>query len=182
MNTAGEYELDGWEKSRPKAAAPPSLELEKVSEEERRCLSALLDPWTKQLQHLSDTWGPHLRLLPDDPPYEEMKNIFSRTWRLTEICILIERVLDDRAFSEVVDPWLSRMTDKTMPADIRQKLHDFNSAWTTLFEEVEPLAEEWREAQKDRVPDKALAKLNAEFGHLLEEPDKPRPTRRISRQ
>ncbi|MDP9487450.1 MAG: helix-turn-helix domain-containing protein [Actinomycetota bacterium] len=165
-----------------KAGAPPLPELEKVSEEERRYLSALLDPWTKQLRHLSNTCGPHLRLLPDAPPYEEMRNIFSWTWWLTDTCILIERVLDDRSFSEVVNPWLSRMNDETIPAEIRQKLHDFYAARTTLFEELEPLAEEWREAQKERVPDEALAKLNAEFRHLLEGPDTPRVAWGISRQ
>lgn len=155
----------------PKAPSRPSPEPpEEVSEEERRYLAALLDPWTRQLRFLSDACGPRLRLLhPDALPYKELSANLSWTQWFIDTCILIERLLDDRSFTEAVNPWLSRMNDETVPAEIRQKLRDFDAARTKLFEELEPLAEERREALKERIPDEELVVLNAEEGFVPEE-------------
>lgn len=149
-------------------------------EQVRHYLSAILDPWIRQLRHLSDTFGPRLRLgFPDDPlrgrrnpdapPPVKTKSILSWIAWFTDTCILIERILDDRSLSRVVDPWLSRMNDETVSADIRQKLHDFQAARTEVFEELEPLAEEWREALKERLSDEELVELNADLGYSPEE-------------
>lgn len=139
--------VDPEELTDPKAGALPSSEPERVSEEERRYLSALLDPYTKRLRHLSGEYGPHLRLLPPDPSPDSLSQ-FSWITRFLQICLHMDHMVNDPAFSAVVDPWLSRMNDEAVPAGIRQKLRDFDAAWTELFDEIEPVAEEWLAAQR----------------------------------
>lgn len=156
--------------SSPKDQAPLQLELEEQrgADEVRRYLSAIFDPYTKELRHISDSYGPRLRLLPPDPHPDDLSRFsWIREFRIS--CMSLWRMTNNRSFSAVAGPWLSRMNDKTVPADIRQKLRDFEAASTELFDEVEPIAEEWIAAQRDRLPDEWLAKWNAEFEHSLKE-------------
>jgi hypothetical protein len=77
-------------------------------------------------------------------------------------------MIDDESYSAAVGPWLDRMNDETLPADIRQQLRDFDAALTKK-DEVETTAEEWLDAQKSRLPDAYLAKWTAEFEPSLQE-------------
>ncbi len=145
---------------------PPSSreapEAAEVSEADRLCLSALLDPYTKQLRHISESYGPHLRLLPPDPSPDDLPR-FAWIATFRAICSCMDRMVNDRAFAAAVGPWRSRMNDETVPVDVRRKLRDFEAAETELFDEVEPLAEKWLAAQRDRLPDEWLAKWIAEL-------------------
>jgi transcriptional regulator with XRE-family HTH domain len=137
-------------------------EVEEVSEADRLWLSALLDPYTKQLRDISESYGPHLRLLPPDPSPDDLPR-FAWIAKFREICLRMDRMVNDQAVSAAVGPWHSRMNDETVPVDIRRKLRDFEAAETELFDEVEPLAEKWLAAQRDRLPDEWLAKWIAEL-------------------
>ncbi len=137
-------------------------EVEEVSEADRLWLSALLDPYTKQLRDISESYGPHLRLLPPDPSPDDLPR-FAWIAKFREICLLMDRMVNDQAVSAAVGPWHSRMNDETVPVDIRRKLRDFEAAETELFDEVEPLAEKWLAAQRDRLPNEWLAKWIAEL-------------------
>ncbi len=139
--------------------APEAAE---VSEADRLCLSALLDPYTKQLRHISESYGPHLRLLPPDPSPDDMPRF---AWLATfrAICLCMDRMVNDQAFSAAVGPWRSRMNDETVPVDVRRKLRDFEAAETELFDEVEPLAEKWLATQQERLPDEWVTKWSDEL-------------------
>ncbi len=137
-------------------------EVEEVSEADRLCLSALLDPYTKQLRHISESYGPHLRLLPPDPSPDDLPR-FAWIATFRAICSCMDRMVNDRAFAAAVGPWRSRMNDETVPVDVRRKLRDFEAAETELFDEVEPLAEKWIASQRERLPDAWAAKWIAEL-------------------
>lgn len=151
----------------PKVVAPSP-----EPEQGRRYLSALLNPQTKLFQELSETYGPHLRLLPPAPPYEELKLIYSWVSTFVGVCNRMDRILrDNPPYAEWVDPWLERINkgNEAVPDEIRKTVRDFYAASDELFGNLVPLAEEWIAAQRERLPDAELTKLNAELGYSPEE-------------
>ncbi len=158
------------------AEETPEAEAEEISEADRICLSDILDHLTAKMQSLLDTYGPHIRLLsigppsantsPDDPPPKRLSETFAGLTRFRLTCKHVEDIVDGLASSETVNPWVARMNDEATPVDIRKKLRDFETAREELFDNLEPYAAAWMDANRKYLPDEGLAKLNAEEGYL----------------
>jgi hypothetical protein len=99
-----------------------------------------------------------------------LKGAFSWVNTFLQKSALIDRMIDHEFFSAEVGPWLSRMNDETLPAGIRQKLCDFDTALTEK-DELETTATTWRDAQRPRLPDMYLEEWTANLEHSPQEPN-----------